>query len=256
MPNSNNTTRQERQAETVKGILEMLKKDSVTVEDIMPFFNALKKVITDTREALKGENIARNADLDKKLAKGLTQIESALERHIKTIEKRDKSLLNETRSDNRTTLRLMEQGLEDIRSEIPEAYSDSELRAELQKLREDLPEIPESYDDTEIREEIEELEKEIEELKKRPMQQGGGVTNARITQAFKYILHTEEPVGDIDGVNLTYTLSQPIFAILSMSLNGETIAQLPNYTINGKTFTFSSPLPSAYSEKDWEVKYI
>lgn len=255
MPNSNNTTRQERQAETVKGILEMLKKDSVTVEDIMPFFNALKKVITDTREALKGENIARNADLDQKLAKGLTQIESALESHIKAVEKKGQSLLNETKSDNRTTLRFLEQKLDDLRDEIPDAYSDSELRNELKRIEKSIPTIPKGYDDSEIKEDIEELEKEIEELKKRPTG-GGGVTNARITQAFKYILKTEAPVGLINGSNKTYTLSQPIFAILSMSLNGETIAQLPNYTINGKTFTFSSPLPSAYSEKDWEVKYI
>ena len=85
---------------------------------------------------------------------------------------------------------------------------------------------------------------------------GGGVTNMRIQQAFKYILKTEAPVGSIDGVNLSYTVSQPIFAILSMSINGETIAQLPNYTISGKTFTFTTALPASYSGKDWEIKYI
>ena len=87
-------------------------------------------------------------------------------------------------------------------------------------------------------------------------QPGGGVTNMRIIQAFKYILKTEQPTGAIDGVNTTYTVSQPIFAVLSFSLNGETIAQLPNYTIAGKSITFSSPLPSDYSGKDFEIKFI
>ena len=50
--------------------------------------------------------------------------------------------------------------------------------------------------------------------------------------------------------------SQPIFAVLGMTLNGETIAQLPNYTIAGKTITFSTALPSAYSGKDFEIKFI
>lgn len=89
-----------------------------------------------------------------------------------------------------------------------------------------------------------------------PKASGGGVTNLRIIQAFKYILKTEQPTGDIDGVNTEYTVTQPIFAILAFSLNGEVIAQLPNYTIAGKTITFSTALPAAYSGKDFEVKYI
>ncbi len=100
----------------------------------------------------------------------------------------------------------------------------------------------------------------IEELKALRAELGakgsGGVTNLRIQQAFKYILKTEQPSGTIDGANLSYTVTQPIFTVLSFSLNGETIAQLPNYTISGKTITFSSALPAAYSGKDFEIKFI
>jgi exonuclease VII small subunit/ribosome-associated translation inhibitor RaiA len=98
------------------------------------------------------------------------------------------------------------------------------------------------------------LEKRLKSLETKPT--SGGVTNLRIQQAFKYILKTEQPVGDIDGVNTTYTVTQPIFAILAFSLNGETIAQLPNYTISGRTITFSSALPAAYSGKDFEIKFV
>lgn len=110
-----------------------------------------------------------------------------------------------------------------------------------------------------LRQEIDELKEENAKLKERlnrAASSGGGVTNMRIIQAFKYILKTEQPSGLIDGSNTTYTVTQPIFAVLAMSLNGETIAQLPNYTINGKTITFSSPLPAAYSGKDFEIKFI
>jgi hypothetical protein len=85
---------------------------------------------------------------------------------------------------------------------------------------------------------------------------GGGVTNARIQQAFKYILKTEAPSGAINGVNTDYTVTQPIFAVLSFTLNGETVAELPNYTIKNKTISFTQPIPAAYSGYDVEVKYI
>lgn len=109
---------------------------------------------------------------------------------------------------------------------------------------------------------IKSLEEKLDKLRRETKKtlsnipRGGGTSAIGVAQAFKYILKTEEPTGDIDGVNTTYTVTQPIFAILSMSLNGETIAQLPNYTINGKTITFSTALPAAYSGKDFEIKYI
>lgn len=106
---------------------------------------------------------------------------------------------------------------------------------------------------------IRDLREELDEIKKDIMAKpsgGGGVTNARISQAFKYILKTEQPSGDIDGANTDYTLTNPIRAIVSMSLNGEFIAQIPNYTISGNTISFSTALPAVYSGKDWEVTYI
>jgi len=101
---------------------------------------------------------------------------------------------------------------------------------------------------------LDEVKKDIEELKGRPV--GGGVTNLRIIQAFKYILKTEKPSGAIDGVNTIYIVSQPIFAVLAFSLNKAVIAQLPNYTISGGAITFASPLPASYAGKDFEVKYV
>lgn len=119
--------------------------------------------------------------------------------------------------------------------------------------------LPTPFDATEIETDIEELEKKYQELEKKLASVGsttGGVSNLRIQQAFKYILKRETPVGDIDGMNTTYTVTQPIFAVLAFSINGETIAQLSNYTIAGKTITFSTALPAVYSGKDFEIKYV
>lgn len=101
------------------------------------------------------------------------------------------------------------------------------------------------------------LEERLDKLEKRPMGKGGGGVSAMgVAQAFKYIAHTEEPVGDIDGANLTYTVKNSIWWIAGFTLNGEQIAELPNYTFSGRTITFASALPAAYSGKDWEIKYI
>ena len=129
------------------------------------------------------------------------------------------------------------------------------LKKELDAI--EIPEIPKEFDATEIEEQVGKNTKDIEELKKRPIGRiGGGTTDMRIRQAMKNIVLTEAPVGDIDGVNLSYTVSQPIFAVLNFSLNGEFIAQMPNYTIAGRTITFSTALPANFAGKDFEVTFF
>lgn len=107
-------------------------------------------------------------------------------------------------------------------------------------------------------EDVKGLKEELERLEaiKRLGGRGGGTSAMGVAQAFKWILKTEAPSGIINGVNTEYTVTQPIFAVLSFSLNGEVIAQLPNYTISGKKITFSTALPAAYSGKDFEIKYV
>lgn len=106
---------------------------------------------------------------------------------------------------------------------------------------------------------LEALEKEMrEELQtlKQNRRFGGGTSAIGIANAAKYFVKTEEPVGDIDGVNTDYTVSKPIMAVLAFHINGEVIAQLPNYTISNKTVSFTTALPAAYSGKDFEIVYI
>ncbi len=103
---------------------------------------------------------------------------------------------------------------------------------------------------------IKELRAEIEQIKKIPRSGGGGTSAIGVRQAFKYIAHTEQPSGDINGVNTTYTVKNAIWWIAGFTLNGEQIAELPNYTYAGNTITFATALPADYSGKDWEIKYI
>lgn len=100
------------------------------------------------------------------------------------------------------------------------------------------------------------LQEELDNLRKLKTRGGGGVSALGVQQAFKWILKTEQPTGSINGINTKYKVSQDIFAVLAFSLNGEVITELPNYIISGKTITFNTALPAAYSGKDFEIKYV
>lgn len=202
-------------------------------------------------ELVSKTDTALKADYEKAYTEMLSETEK-----VRTLVE---SFKNETKSDQRTLSRMLEQRISDLTESLPEEYNDEELRTELNELKTafDNLDIPEQFDATDLVKQVDKNTEDIEELKKRPTGSvQGGVTNMRIIQAMKTAVKTEEPVGDIDGVNTAYTVSQPIFAILSFSLNGEFIAQLPNYTVSGKTITFASALPAAYSGKDFEVTYF
>ena len=119
-------------------------------------------------------------------------------------------------------------------------------------------EVPKEITNTikDLETENEKQQEEIEELKKRPIGRGGGTSAIGVAQAFKYIAHTEALTGAIDGANKVYTVKVDIWWIAGFTLNGENIAELPNFTFANKVITFSSALPAAYSGKDFEIKYI
>lgn len=105
--------------------------------------------------------------------------------------------------------------------------------------------------------ELKELEERVmEEIRRHKFVKGGGTSAMGIANAAKYFVKTEAPVGAINGSNKAYTVNHVIFAVLSFSLNGEVVAQLPNYSISNKTITFSSALSADYSGKDFEIVYI
>lgn len=138
-----------------------------------------------------------------------------------------------------------------IIKEVAITDNPTQIREKLESLKDD-----ERLDKSAIKGLDEEIDSVLKKVSNIASSASGGVTNLRIRQAFKYLLHTEQPAGLIDGANTTYRVQNEIFAILSMAINGEIIAQLPNYTISGKIITFASALPAAYSSKDFEIKYL
>lgn len=241
-------------------LFNLMDDDALTKEQFKSAFTRIGQVIQQNEDArnkaiarlgemvqqLKAElkdQTAKNADATlKKLEADLSAIKAELAQDRATIAAK---LAEVKDGDDADEEYVIEQATQNILPVVTEHAT--EMEVEMNKLGEQIAAIDEFVRD---------VEKKIEDLKKRPTGTGTGVTNMRIQQAFKTILKTEQPVGDIDGANTSYTVSQPIFAVFAFSLNGEVIAQLPNYTINGNTITFSEALPAAYSGKDFEVKYI
>ena len=60
---------------------------------------------------------------------------------------------------------------------------------------------------------------------------------------------------DIDGVNTVYAVTQPINAVLSFAINGMVIMD-SEYTVSGRTITFTTAIPSAYSGQTFRIVYL
>lgn len=254
----------------VKEIFDQLIKflkvldDAASKREVKEMFEKL----VDHLKTFKKEQLQNTAQHSDEMA-NLVQdtfaaLQQAIEDNRSDVEGRVGSLSNETKSDNRTTMRMFEQRLDTLRSEIPEVYDDSEVRSLIKEVRALIPVIPPPFDATdilntsaEISAKLDDLEKRVDELARRPVGRGGGGTSAAgVAQAFKYIARTEVPTGAIDGINLTYTVKSPIFFVMNFSIAGEVIMQLPNYTIKGSTITFATALPADFSSDDFEIKYI
>lgn len=235
--------------------------EAISREEVAALFERLTKALKEYKDELS-QNAAQNKDNLASDAAALRQEVQKITDDLMAAVAENKEI---TRSEARTLKRYIDQEVNRAISLIPELPDLTPLQTDyinrISEVEKRIPALPEQRDySTEISATKEELLAEIKKLRDElaaiPRGTVGGVSNLRIQQAFKYILKTEAPVGDIDGANTSYTVSQPIFAVLAMSLNGETIAQLPNYTISGRTITFSSALPAAYSGKDFEIKYI
>jgi len=100
------------------------------------------------------------------------------------------------------------------------------------------------------------LEERLEGLKvdKRLGRGGGGTSAIGVTNALGNIVKTETPSGLINGSNVTYTVGSLIYAVFSFGINGQTIHS-DEYTISGRTITFTTALPSALSGTSFEIKY-
>ncbi len=241
-----------------KQFLEFI-DNAANKEDVATLFAKLKEFLEETKRALE-ESRTQDRDEGRQTMERLSKELLGAKQELLGRADTDKETMY---SESRTLQRLIEQKIDEVRGEMPEMpdmepmHQEFQMRlAEIESKIPTLPEIPEQFDPTEIVSTLEEHEREIEELKKRPVGRSGGTSAIGVAATFKYIAHTEEPVGAIDGVNTTYTVKNTIWWIAGFTLNGEQIAELPNFTYANRTITFTTALPAAYSGKDFEIKYI
>ena len=93
-------------------------------------------------------------------------------------------------------------------------------------------------------------------LEQRPLlgKRGGGTSAMGVKYALGRIVKSETPSGLLNGSNTDYTVTQDIHAIFSFALNGEAITD-DQYTFVGRTITFSTAIPAAYSGKSFKIVY-
>jgi BMFP domain-containing protein YqiC len=238
--------------------------DTPSKEDVAKLFNKLVEFVKKAKEQIDEAATTHAAELDSKVAELTDNLTNRVTTTETALTSRQDTDRNTMYSESRTLMRLLDQKIADLESRIPESYDDADVRSEVAAVRASIPTLPPAFDASDLiagqstlQETLESLIKRIEELERRPVGRGGGGTSAAgVAQAFKYIARTEQPVGDIDGVNLVYTVSAPIFFVMNFSINGAVITQLPNYTIKGRTITFATALPADYSGTDFEVKFI
>jgi hypothetical protein len=249
-----------------KEIFSLVNKDSITHKDLKEVIEVFLAKLKEVKDLSDKEYIALKADLkssDSELFQYCEQLQRDLSKVEAKVSERDLAKID-------AKIDKCIEDMSDMKDVIPEIAAFSAVTQKVDELSGDIKDITRVTTGNGLISTIntgttkierarvegldEELQKLIEKIDSKPS--GGAVSNMRIQQAFKYILKTEQPSGAIDGVNTTYSVSQDIFAVLSFSLNGEVIAQLPNYTIAGKQIVFSTALPAAYSGKDFEIKYI
>lgn len=248
------------QLEKAKKIWDIAQNGALTTEQAKQFIDLLVGVIKTAKEGFSTTSNSNSKAINNAISRmeeAVSDMKGELSSTTKDLSKQIKEAKKVANNELNDVIGQFNREIEQLEEKIPEQVDLSPVTERIEELRRMIPDMPT------LQSKIDDLYKKLqEELRKFKDEQisaqraAGGVSNIRIQQAFKYILKTEAPVGLINGSNTQYTLSQDIFAILSMSLNGETVAQLPNYTIAGKKITFSTALPAVYSGKDFEVKYI
>lgn len=219
-----------------KDIIEQSKKDSTST------FGQIKQ-----RAMQVVEDFVLKSNLDKRITDTLKTVKDKMsEMDMKMMEVQD--------GHTPTPEEMKPVAMEAMHEMMPEMMKEHELTPE--QTRDKLESIKEEKEKLAIKA-IGYLEERLKKLEDRPMGgRGGGTSAIGVAQAFKYIAHTEEPTGLINGSNVTYTVKNTIWWIAGFTLNGEQIAELPNFTYSGHTITFASALPAVYSGKDFEIKYI
>lgn len=69
-------------------------------------------------------------------------------------------------------------------------------------------------------------------------------------------IYTQTPVGAINGINTTYTVSHTIHNVLGFAINGMYLFLNSDYTFSGSTITFVTPLDASLSGTGFQITYV
>jgi hypothetical protein len=227
------------------------------------------------KEIKSGELSSLTEALETKITEIHEEVEKGMSEGKKMGEEQAEALkkVSESVSQFKESLSKRLEEVKGLIPEMPDSFDPTDILNRVNEIELKIPKIPDEITSYQVRDKLEsiedekeklkieaisELRKELDELRKMAgASKGGGGTSALgVRQAFKYIFHTEALQGTIDGVNTDFTVSMPIWSVIAVTLNGEYVAQLPNFTVVGNKIVFSSAIPSAYSGKDFECKFI
>src|SRR3990167_6184675 len=277
------STVDEQKLKKLKELLEMV-NESLTREEFTKAFRTVLEFVLKIRDRneekmrqmesmheemmrkLEGGNSEMIAGAMQEMKKKMTEmVEPMMKKMYTEHEEMMKGMnthISEMQSENLKALKEQQNGMAFIYDKVRTMKSgkdgkDADEEKIISKVLEKLPK--KDFDFESLKTEVKDtLKSEIENIRKvlQNIPRGGGTSAIGVAQSFKWIAHTEQPTGVINGVNTTYTVKNNIWWIAGFTLNGEQIAQLPNFTYTGRTITFTSAIPAAYSGKDFEIKYI
>lgn len=248
-------------------LLSLMDEDSLTKEDFVKAFKSVVDILNTKFSDIRQANAQEMAQLRSLLEKANKEKGDALSSGVTTTMTDAVSKLNVARqkleTEQKATMDLIRDKLRAFREFTEEDKQDitDEVREALVDM---IPEIPELQIPTEITDSLQQImaehekqRKDIEELKERPIGRvgGGGHTDIGVQASMGRIVKTETPSGAIDGANTDYTLQGTPHAVLAFHINGQAIPSA-DYSVSGKTITFSTALPSALSGTEFEIVYI
>lgn len=220
-------------------VMEEANKGLATYDDVKKVIDVVVKHLKDTKANLEQENASYKEKLGKQIDLGLKEIQKLTDKLDSKLNKVDSDL----RSENRTTMRYIEQQIADVVEMIPNEYEDSELRAELEALKvrmEEMENEPEEEDNGEM----EEMESKISELKevlanevKSIKKMVGSITVPSPTNWPRHESFTMN--GSDTSVTLEAAVGAAGTAIFAIRYNGQVLDIDNQYTVNGNKINFT-----------------
>lgn len=227
--------------------LEQLAKIVQEANTGLASFNDIKEIVT----VLKGIMREFKSSMEQKMAnhkgemdKCVKDVQDTASKTKDEISAKVTKLESDLRSDIRTTIRMFEQNVKDLKDDFLAEYEDSEIRQELARLDSLVASVSAKFDDSNLRADINELGKEIDELKddlKKSKKDIKGLQGASMTPSPVHWPRHESFT--MNGSDTSVTLAQAVGGagtfIFGVRYNGQTLDKDNQYTVNGNKIQFS-----------------